>query len=105
MSISMRQKLFVQEMSKQCIILKVNHDHIYILGHPFCFVDLESQVRGPGSWVLVSRPLVESLKSCVAGYRSGSLVWTHSVIITKCNIKLLQSVGGITQCDSYYKVT
>ena len=34
-----------------------------------------------------------------------SWVSAHSVVITKCEKNLLQSVAGITKCDSYYKVS
>ena len=44
-----------------------------------------------------------SLRSWVLGKGLKSWVFFQSVAIEKFDKKLLQSVAGITQCDSYYK--
>ena len=88
-----------------------------IPGHRFCFVDLKSQALGPESWILVSRFWVVGPKSRVLGYRSwffgsGSVIirkcdkklLKNVIGITKCDRKLLQSVTGITKCGNCYKV-
>ena len=51
---------------------------------------------GPRSQVLVS-------KSWILGVGFWSFVTIHSVIITKCDKKLLQRVAGITKCDNITK--
>ena len=71
-----------------------------IPGHCLSVAGLESLVLGPGSWVLVFRSWV--LESWATSTRS--LVPAHSVIIKKCDKKLLQNVTGNTKCDRYYKV-
>ena len=44
-------------------------------------LSLSSWVLGPGSWIPDPRS------------------WVHSVVITKCEKKLLQSMAVITKCD------
>ena len=103
-----------------------------IPGHWFCFVDLESQFVGSGSWVLVSKAWVLGLSPRSWATGPGPLVLLHSIVITKCDkkwllrvtvitkcarkllpsvigitkchIKLLKSVIGIAKYDNYYKV-
>ena len=41
----------------------------------------------------------------IGNTKSGSLKNSYYKVITKCDRSLLQSVSGITKCDSYYKVT
>ena len=73
-------------------------------GCGFMVLDLKSWIPGPGYWLWVL-----SLNSWVLGPGSwvdgpGSWVPVHSVLVTKSDKKLFQSVTSITKCDSYYKV-
>ena len=68
-------------------------------GSRFLALDLTSRTSGPRSWVRVLNIRPGSL---VPGPRSWIPV--HSVLITKFDKKIFQSLTGIANCDSYYKV-
>ena len=75
------------------------------LGSSSQFFDPEFQVLGTGSWVSGPGFLVFGFQLPVLVLKVPSLYYRdHSIIITKCDKKLLQSVTGITKWDSYCKV-
>ena len=94
-------------MFKQCVIEKLKLDHrsqVLSLGSwPWNFGH-RFQVVGPGfgSWFSDSGSCFLDPWSQLPGH--GSLIPVRSVVNTKCDKKLLQSLTGIIKCDNYYKV-
>ena len=66
-------------------------------GCGFMVLDLKSWIPGPGYWLWVLSP---------GSWVDGPVSWVpvHSVLVTKSDKKLFQSVTSITKCDRYYKV-